>query len=356
MPQNIQTEALVIIALFPSLSTVFIILRSCSRWLSRAIGWDDALLLLAYLLAVGEAATSWLFTKLSWQGYHIWDIPPQSIDEQINAEKVDLANQLLYNPILALVRASLILFLFRLGDTRRIVRWNLIAIFWVNLGLLISIFLADLLQCSPLHYAYDAPAMDLAAQQETGDDSAKGGSCIHEVQFFLASASLSIVTDIWLLCIPSVIVRRLQMSRRKKMAVIAVLSMGAIVTLVAIARLVIYAYRFQPDRDSTYNIGHTMSSIEVNVAIMTASATSFPVLFKRIAPRSWSTDQRPSSNNRTPDWSLPTTFKRGMYCGQRQESYEMMDDAKAESATSRERIIPRDGPSSTRSDLALDSL
>lgn len=137
---------------------------------------------------------------------------------------MNLANQLLYNPILAIVKASLIVLLFRLEDHRPVVRWNLHVLFWVNIALMISIFLADLFQCTPLHYVYDYPAMDLAAQKAGNGTS--GGKCIGQIQFFLGSAGLTILTDIWLLCIPTIVVWRLQMSRRKKIAVIAVLSMG----------------------------------------------------------------------------------------------------------------------------------
>lgn len=99
---------------------------------------------------------------------------------------------------------------------------------------MIAIFLADLFQCTPLRYAYAHPAMDLAAQKAAGADEngmkdgelVKGGTCIAQVGFFLGSASFTIVTDIWLLCIPSIIVWRLQMHRRKKIAIIVVLSMG----------------------------------------------------------------------------------------------------------------------------------
>lgn len=85
-----------------------------------------------------------------------------------------------------------------------------------------------------MHYVYDSPAMDLAAQEAAGADEngmkdgklVKGGTCIAQIEFFLISAAFTIITDIWLLCIPSIIVWRLQMNRNRKIAIIAVLSMG----------------------------------------------------------------------------------------------------------------------------------
>lgn len=176
-----------------------------------------------------------IVTITTWQGYHVWDIPEQSMEVQTIGLKYNIANQLLYNPILAIVKASVIVFLYRLEDRRPIVLWNLRILFCVNIALMIAIFFADLFQCTPMHYFYDKPVMDLAAQKAAGADEngmkdgklVTGGTCISQIKFFLISAAFTIITDIWLLCIPSIIVWRLQMNRNRKIAIIAVLSMGA---------------------------------------------------------------------------------------------------------------------------------
>ncbi|KAE8313240.1 hypothetical protein BDV41DRAFT_537304 [Aspergillus transmontanensis] len=145
-----------------------------------------------------------MYTRLTYQGYHSGDVPPLSITEKVTGQKYNLANQLLYNPILAIVKSSVIVFLFRLQDRWRIVRWNLYALSVVKMCLLISIFLPDLFQCSPLRYVFDCPAMDSAAHKAAGADAnsikdgkmAKGGHCINQIALFLGSAAFTIVTDI----------------------------------------------------------------------------------------------------------------------------------------------------------------
>lgn len=127
--------------------------------------------------------------------------------QKATSQKYNLANQLLCNSILAIVKASVIIFLFCLQDRRPIVRWSLSALTAVNLALLIAIFLADLFQCTLLRYVYNAPAMDMAAQKTAGADEngmkhgvpVQGGICINQVAFFLGSAGFTIITDIWLL-------------------------------------------------------------------------------------------------------------------------------------------------------------
>jgi hypothetical protein len=83
---------------------------------------DDYTVLIAWLFAVGQAVMVSLYTVKSWQGYHYYDIPKLSIEDRTQAAKYDLVNQLLYNPILALVKASIVFFLWRLEDRRKVIR------------------------------------------------------------------------------------------------------------------------------------------------------------------------------------------------------------------------------------------
>ncbi|KAL2844826.1 hypothetical protein BJY01DRAFT_214678, partial [Aspergillus pseudoustus] len=357
MGDNLQTEALAIILIFPILSTIVIVLRCYSRYLIRQFGWDDILIVIAWLFAVGQTYTVWVYTKLSYQGYHSWDVPEQTLEEKILAQRYNLANQLLYNPILAIVKASVIVFIYRLEDRRPIVRWNLHILSAVNLALMIAIFLADLFQCTPLHYVYDYPRMDLVAQEAAGADEkgmvdgkvVKGGTCIDQVTFFLVSAGMTILTDIWLLCIPTMVVWRLHMSRRKKIAIIGVLSMGMIVTIIGIARLVIYHDRFNPNKtDRTHNIGHTISSVEVNVAIITASATALTALINRIAPRLFPSSNSTSQNRRVNTWTASAGTRSETRRGRSRTSYVVMGNlnTKNEAHVSQEHIMAQDTRSS----------
>jgi hypothetical protein len=145
MVQTLQPAALAIIVLFPALSFIAVVLRIYSRVLSRQFHlgmWhddelyisadtraDDALILLAMSLAIGESCMLWLFIKQSWQGYHYYDIPTLSTAQLVQASKYDISNQLLYNPILALVKASVIIFLWRLEDRRKVIQWSLKILF-----------------------------------------------------------------------------------------------------------------------------------------------------------------------------------------------------------------------------------
>lgn len=225
---------------------------------------DDYTVLVAWLFAVGQAVMVSLFTTKSWQGYHYYDIPDLSVEDRTQAAKYDLANQLLYNPILALVKASIVFFLWRLEDRRKIIRRSLVAFFILNLGLAIATFVADLCQCTPVSYYWNHFATD--TYDAKGTVIAKSGSCIQQVNFFLITAGLSVLTDILIMIIPAAMVWKLRMNRSKKIAVWAVMSLGWVVAIVGAVRIVLYYYRFQPDNiDRSYSLAYTISGAEVNM-------------------------------------------------------------------------------------------
>jgi hypothetical protein len=225
---------------------------------------DDYTVVVAWLFAVGQAVMVSLFTTKSWQGYHYYDIPHLSVEDRMQAAKYDLANQLLYNPILALVKASIVFFLWRLEDRRKIIRWSLVAFFILNLGLAIATFVTDLCQCTPVSYYWNHFTTD--TYDAGGTVITKAGSCIQQVNFFLITAGLSVLTDILIMIIPAAMVWKLKMNKSKKIAAWAVMSLGWVVAIVGAVRIVLYYYRFQPDNiDRSYSLAYTISGAEVNM-------------------------------------------------------------------------------------------
>ncbi|KAL5352101.1 hypothetical protein ACLOAV_002046 [Pseudogymnoascus australis] len=291
MVDTLQPAALAIIGVSLFLSTVFFALRVCARILQlkterhydSLIKWSDGFLVAAYILVAAESAIIIRYTLYTWQGYHKADIPKLSIEQQVVGGKYNIANQLLYNPILSLVKASVIFFLLRIGNTHRIARISLWIALALNLALAIAILFACAFQCNPARYVYAAAEMDRAAQ---------------------IAAGLAVLTDLIVLAIPTVIVWDLKMSRRKKFVAIGMLSAGAIVTAISIARIVIYNWRFSSDNhDQSYGVGYTISSIEANLAIVTGSIPALKPLVTRFVPRFFSSEKeysdRPSGYPRS---------------------------------------------------------
>lgn len=225
---------------------------------------DDYTIVVGWSFAIGQAVMVYLYSLKSWQGYHYYDIPDLSVEDRMQASKYDLANQLLYNPILALVKASIIFFLWRLEDKRKVIRWSFISFLILNLGLAIATFLADLCQCTPVAYYWNHYETD--EYDAEGNVAEKAGTCIQQVNFFLITAGLSVLTDILIMIIPAAMVWKLKLKRSKKIAVWAVMSLGWVVAAIGAVRIALYYYRFQPENiDRSYSVAYTISGAEVNM-------------------------------------------------------------------------------------------
>lgn len=206
----------------------------------------------------------YLCSLKSWQGYHYYDIPDLPVEDRMQASKYDLANHLLYNPILALVKASIIFFLWRLEDQRRVIRWSLVSFFLLNLGLAIATFVADLCQCTPVAYYWNHYVTD--TYDAEGKVMEKAGTCIQQVNFFLTTASLSVLTDVFIMIIPAAMIWGSKLRSAKKIAVCAAMSLGWMVAIIGAVRIALYHHRFQPENiDRSYSVAYTISGAEVNM-------------------------------------------------------------------------------------------
>ncbi|KAK5166067.1 uncharacterized protein LTR77_008328 [Saxophila tyrrhenica] len=269
-------------------------------------------------LAIGEACMLWLYVKQTYQGYHYYDVPTLTDQERVLGSKYDLANQLLYNPILALVKASVLIFLWRLEDRRKIIQWSIKGLFALNLCLLISQFFVVMFQCSPMNYYWDHWTMDEYGppDPETGIPpvTVPGGTCIDQVKFYLISPGLAVLTDILILLIPAAMVWNLRMPRKKKIAVWAVLSLGWIVAIIGLVRLVLYYFRFRPDyRDRSHSLTLTTSGMEVSIAIIASCGPAIKALMTRFMPNLFNSTQTNSARGTSSGnvFYSPQAYARG---------------------------------------------
>ncbi|KAH8602335.1 hypothetical protein B0O99DRAFT_735762 [Bisporella sp. PMI_857] len=283
---DLQRLALAIIVIFPTLALITVVLRVYSRLRSTLLGWgmhslacgrrhvltealDDGFIIAAMITSLGETFVSWMTIKTNFIGLHLVDIP-QNRDIKLGLQ-YSFAMQVLYNPILSFVKISILIFLSRLcpqSPTIRCAIWTLLAL---TVGLLVAIGSAMVLQCIPISSIWD-PSID--------------GKCIAQGELFVVQAVSAIVTDVLVLMLPFWIVTGLAMERRLKIAVVGIFSLGFIVTLAGIIRLALLIqglyFLDSLGPDPTYNIGFTVSAIQTNLAIITASAPALKPLF-----RSW---------------------------------------------------------------------
>lgn len=153
--------------------------------------------------------------RTMFQGIHEEDIP-ETLGVSYGLMWIYIM-EAIYNPILALVKTSILIFLLRLGaGVESSTRWMIHGVNAWNIGQAVSTFLVVLFQCSPPSYYW------LAADPTSGVT----GTCIHEGTFYTCTAALTIVSDIMTLWLPIRVFSRLQMKLKMRVALISLFCVG----------------------------------------------------------------------------------------------------------------------------------
>lgn len=147
--------------------------------------------------------------KYLYIGVHYWDVP-LDFDPRKGLIWTYVVGAV-YNPILAIVKQSILIFLLRLASINQKVRkivWG-VAIF--NAALMVAVFLVVIFQCSPI-----AMNWDLSLH----------GKCIKQLEFGISTACLTILTDLIAVALPFYIFVGLKLPKKTKAALIVVFLLG----------------------------------------------------------------------------------------------------------------------------------
>ncbi|KAF5240079.1 hypothetical protein FANTH_9721 [Fusarium anthophilum] len=287
-----QQTGIAIIFLMMSLALVTWGARMYSRFSKKQIGIDDWFVTVAMLFSIGLHVPYYYFLRYEYIGFHTKDLP-----KSYNIEPVLFYNwimQVLYNPILALVKSSILFFLLRLGGHNRSIRWTIYGLNAFNIALMIAIFLTVVFQTIPINAFWDL--------------SIKPERQIDGPVFYISSAIITIVTDVLVLLIPFWIFLGLKMRIAAKLGLIVIFLMGGVVTIVAILRVIeLYKKFYVKGYDSRHSLGDTLSSIEVNLAIIACCGPALRPLFRRMFPRLFSG----KSTNDTGKYNTPSRYGNG---------------------------------------------
>ncbi|KAH8910008.1 hypothetical protein BR93DRAFT_993098 [Coniochaeta sp. PMI_546] len=275
-PTSLQIFAIAIIFVFPALALVVVIIRAAGRIAIRQFGW-------AMLLSIAETIISYFFIKTNFIGIHTADIPKNQ--DQTEALIWLYAVQILYNPVLALVKSSVLIFLLRLFGQKDGVRRFIIGLNIVNILQMIAVFFAVMLQCIPISFNWDL--------------TISNGRCVDRRILYTFTSCFNIVTDLLVLGLPIWIFVDLKIPRRTKIALIFVFLLGFMcvicssscdnltnipsVTITSVVRLVLLVqglFGLVTSSDPTFNIGFVVSAIETNLALITASAPALRPFFR----------------------------------------------------------------------------
>lgn len=170
--------------------------------------------------------------------------------------KWNYANSVIYNPILALVKASFIWTLIKLRSPNKWINGCLWATLILNGCFAIAAPLACILQCNPVAKFWDNNIV---------------GKCVDPGAYTVSTSSIVLGTDVLILLMPTWILHDLKMPFGRKLMVIAFLSFGVAVTIVGAVRTSVLIKVFVVGEvvpDSNHAVNYTLSNIESGLAIL----------------------------------------------------------------------------------------
>ncbi|KAK1542027.1 integral membrane protein [Colletotrichum paranaense] len=257
----------------PTLALIAISLRLYIRIDTKTFGWDDACICVAMALSIALAIGSIICMKELYIGIHYWDVP-LPMNPTTGMIWIYIVGAV-YNPILALVKQSVLIFLIRFSGVKDVVRYVVWATATFNLALMIATFVAVIFQCTPIEKNWK-PTL--------------AGSCLEQFSFGISTACLTILTDLVSVGLPFYIFLGLKMQKKRKIGLMIVFMLGIMsatfVTAASVIRLYFLAKNFtDKSLDANFSLGFCVSSIECNLAIMTASAPALWPLIRRWMPQ-----------------------------------------------------------------------
>ncbi|KAI0013601.1 hypothetical protein F4779DRAFT_613331 [Xylariaceae sp. FL0662B] len=244
-----QDAAIAITIVFPAVALLIVGIRVVGRISSRQFG---------------------VVIKANFVGIKFEDIPPH---DPIPGLIWNYAIEILYNPVLALVKTSILLFLLRLFGQKRGVRQFIIWVNTANILHMIGVFFAIVFQCTPIEKAWN-PFI--------------AGTCVDTRVLFTTTSVFSILTDLLVLGLPLKIFIGLKIPRRTKLVLMFIFLLGFIVTITSVVRMVLLIQGFfmlESIVNLDGNIGFVTSAVETNLVLITASAPALRPLLRAWFPR-----------------------------------------------------------------------
>lgn len=141
-PEVTISSGITIVAAF-----IAVVARLCAKFfVSKKPGWEDLFCVLAFFFALARVVTNFILVDWYQMGYHIWDLDLEYFEPSLVVYKV---GYLLYLPAILFVKLSLIFLYLRIFHIKRAIPWICYSLMVLVLGYTVSLWFAELFQCSP---------------------------------------------------------------------------------------------------------------------------------------------------------------------------------------------------------------
>ncbi|KAB8228163.1 uncharacterized protein BDW43DRAFT_304090 [Aspergillus alliaceus] len=211
---------------------------------------EDWLMGIGLVLSYGATAFV-VYTALNGLGVPGNEIPQ---DERIRLQFGSWMIQKFWPPSMAFVRISILLFLKRLFSTVKRIRVIVTCLIIFTIMWAFTELMGNIFQCHPVHYYYDT-SLD--------------GHCMPgQTKLFQTTACLSLVEDVVILFLPMPVVWRLGITFREKIAFTFVSSLGTLVCIFSLLRVIEFNHFDTNDLALSSAKESIWTTLELNVAII----------------------------------------------------------------------------------------
>ncbi|PVI02061.1 hypothetical protein DM02DRAFT_627119 [Periconia macrospinosa] len=241
--------------LFLILPFPFVFMRLWARWMKKTrLAINDYLVLLALLFTSGYNAAMIVASVRGGYGQHIWTL---SVDEIMTNMKLSVTATFLWPTANSLIKLSVLHFYKTVFDFQgRLIVFSVYAVGTLTLLYWSSTVITALAICRPFAFNWDKITIT--------------GTCGDLKAYYLSTGVCNLIIDVMIVGLPLPVLSSLQMPRHKKASVIAIFSLGGIICILSIVRVVAIAkLEFE---DVMYNIVlcNIMTALEPTLGVINA--------------------------------------------------------------------------------------
>ncbi|KAL4897019.1 pth11-like integral membrane protein [Aspergillus ambiguus] len=283
------------------MATVAVLLRFVARVSTQnPLKIDDWAIVVALLFIGGTAGLS-IAGGAFGAGTHVWAL---TLPDVTFIFKILYAYTYIYASACATTKISILFFYCRVfSPLNMYLKWAIPFGFFITISYPIIIWVTMANCCKPVHYYWT-------------QFSGAMGTCIDINTFFLALGIINMLNDFVVLLIPFPRIIKLQMNKRKKIAICGILAVGCFVCVASIVRIY-YLYQFMSAIDVTWLMGPVFiwSTIEPAIAIVCACLPHLAPLCRlvyRSGLSSYGRNKTSSGSSTTPwrPWNGPRVGSR----------------------------------------------
>ncbi|PYI10691.1 hypothetical protein BO78DRAFT_359851 [Aspergillus sclerotiicarbonarius CBS 121057] len=205
------------------LTTLFTAFRVLGKFITRqAWWWDDLFALIAWSLEIATLSLTFLWRNIGL-GYHKETVATINPEYIVTGVRYIYVSTFIFDGSICTPKISAVLFYARIfRSTNRSFRIHLWIVGGLTSGWLLAGWIATILECRPIAKVWN-PSLP--------------GTCIAQLPWYLSTAILSSMIDLYILFLPIPMIWGLQASLRRRIYLLAAFMLAYSVVVVSLGRL-----------------------------------------------------------------------------------------------------------------------